>query len=101
METGAPALRVLQVVNNVHEGDVARYVVALSNALGHEGISVGIAGGAAATAPVLLTPDVAVHPLPLHRGEHPGLSWTLLSALNLWRLRRIIRTGRYDLIHTY
>jgi glycosyltransferase involved in cell wall biosynthesis len=101
MEMEAPALRVLQVVNNVHEGDVARYVVTLSNALGREGISVGIAGGAAATAPVLLAPDVAVHPLPLHRGEHPGLGWTLLSALNLWRLRRMIRTGHYDLIHTY
>ena len=101
METGAPPLRVLQVVNNVHEGDVARYVVALSNALQREQITVGIAGGAAATAPVLLAPDVAVHPVPLHRGDHPGLGWTLLSALNLWRLRRIIQAGHYDLIHTY
>lgn len=98
--TGTP-LRVLQVVNNVHEGDVARYVVALSNALGRAGISVGIAGGAAATAPALLAPDVAVHPVPLHRGDHPGLGWTLLSALNLWRLRRIIRQGPYDVVHTY
>jgi glycosyltransferase involved in cell wall biosynthesis len=85
----------------MHEGDVARYVVALSNALEREGISVGIAGGAAATAPVLLAPNVAVHPLPLHRGDHPGLGWTLLSALNLWRLRRILRQGPYDVVHTY
>lgn len=101
MDRATHPLRILQVVNNVHEGDVARYVVALSNALAGQGISVGIAGGAAATAPVLLGTDVAVHPLPLHRGDHPGLGWTLLSALNLWRLRRIIRAGQYDLIHTY
>ncbi len=101
MDEAATPLRVLQVVNNVHEGDVSRYVVALSNALRREDISVGIAGGAAATAPAMLAPDVAVHPLPLHRGDHPGVGWTLLSAFNLWRLRRIMRVGQYDLIHTY
>ncbi len=101
MERAATPLRVLQVVNNMHEGDVARYVVALSNALARDGVCVGIAGGAAAPAPLLLGPDVAVHPLPLHRGDHPGLGWTLLSALNLWRLRRILRQGPYDLVHTY
>ena len=101
MERAATPLRVLQVVNNMHEGDVARYVVALSNALARDGVCVGIAGGAAAPAPLLLGPDVAVHPLPLHRGAPPGRGWTLLSALNLWRLRRILRQGPYDLVHTY
>ena len=101
MNQEAAPLRVLQVVNRLDTGEVARYVIGVANRLDRARFAVGIAAGAQDPAISALKRDTARHLIRLRPGGGLGLRRVLLDWPNIWRLRRIIRTGHYHLIHTY
>jgi glycosyltransferase involved in cell wall biosynthesis len=94
-------LRVLQVVNRLDEGEVARYVISLSNQFDRDCFTIGIAALPADPPISPLAPDVSRHLIRLRPGSALGIRRVLLDWPNIWRLRRILQEGEYDLVHTY
>ncbi len=80
------------------DGGVAQVVSELATGLGAHGVTVAVAGPR--RAPSLTALDeagVAVHPLALARGY--GRPWRDAQALGA--LARLLRTGRFDLVHCH
>jgi glycosyltransferase involved in cell wall biosynthesis len=101
MDTPGTRLRVLQVVNKLDEGEVAQYVIALTNQLDRSYFAIGMAATADDPPITPLAHDVTRHTIRLRPGSGLGVRRVLLDWPNIWRLRRILRAGDYDLVHTY
>jgi glycosyltransferase involved in cell wall biosynthesis len=94
-------LRVLQVLNSLDYGEVARYVCDVTNALDRRRFRVGVADVARTPAPPSLALDIARHTINLRADQTLGMRRTLADWRNLWRFYRILRSGPYDLVATY
>ena len=93
---GSRPIRLLLVVDSLEVGGAERHVVELASALRPRGYEVAVACSVAGElSNVLRDAGIRVHPL-LRR-----LIKRRLSAAYAWRLRRLLRRGRFDLVHAH
>jgi len=95
-------MRVLHVITRLVRGGAPRVVLGLSTGLAARGHEVHIATGTETGSEGSLLEEAEATGLPIHRVPELVRDPRPLADLEaLWRLRAIVRAGRFDVVHTH